>query len=517
VSEGGPPGFRRLNESQYKRSIAQIFGADIKVPGRFEPPVREDGLLAIGDSKAVVTLSGLDQYVIRSKEISALVLDDQHRSSSLQCAPSSPGAFDESCAKRFLGRYGRLLFRRPVNDSEMSAVLKEARYATEKSNNFAKGLQAGLGALLISPPFLFRIETTQRDPARPGAVRLDDYSVATRISFLLWDSPPDEQLLDAAASGALRTKFGLAKQVDRLMASTNFEQGVRAFFSDMLAYEQFDGLAKDTNIFPIFNPQLRADAMEQTLRTVVDQLLTQKGDYRELFTTRKTYLSRTLGALYGVSVDYRGFDGGWMPYTFPADDPHIGILTLPAFLMLDPSHEGKTSPTIRGKKLRELFLCQRVPDPPGNVDFTQFQDPKNPNPTVRERLEAHRANPVCSRCHQMMDPLGLSMENFDAVGQYRTKENGVTIDVSGTWDKKPFTGLVGLEKVLAESPALTKCVVQRVYEYGVGRQIAPGERHWVTYLNQRFASEGYKFPSLVRAVAMSPAFQAVTPDSVSFN
>jgi hypothetical protein len=515
VSGGGAPGFRRLNEGQYKGSIAQIFGADIKVPGRFEPPVREDGLLAIGDSKVVVTPAGFDQYVTRSREISAQVLDDKHRSTFLQCAPSSPSAFDELCAKQFLGKYGRLLFRRLVNGDEMRSVLKETRYATEKTGSFVTGLQAGLGAMLVSPSFLFRVETTEPDPGRQGALRLDDYSVATRISFLLWDAPPDEQLLDAAASGALRTKLGLDKQVDRLMSSPKFEQGVRAFFSDMFAYDQFDGLSKDTALFPIYSPQLKADAQEQALRTLIDHLLTQKRDYRELFTTRKTFVTRSLGALYGVSVDYRAFDG-WMPYTFPADDPHAGLLTLPGFLMLS-SHEGKNSPTIRGKKLRELFLCQRVPDPPGNVDFSKFEDPKNPNPTVRERLDAHRSNPVCSSCHSMMDPIGLSMENFDPVGQFRTKENGVTIDVSGTFDRKSYAGIVGLEKVLVESPALTTCAVQRVYEYGTGRQIASGERDWIAYVNQRFANDGYRFPSLVRAIATSRAFQAVSSDSVSSN
>lgn len=516
VSQGGPAGFRRLNEGQYKRTIAQIFGDDIKVPGRFEPPVREDGLLAIGDAKAIVTPSGLDQSVVRSREISAQVLDDKRRSKVVQCAPAAPSAFDEPCAKQFLGKFGRLLFRRPLTDLEMSSVLKEARYATEKSGSFYRGLQAGLNTVLVSPSFLFRIEATEPDPARQGAVRLDRYSLATRISFLLWDAPPDEELLDAASTGELRKKVVLDRQVDRMMASPKFEQGVRAFFSDMLSYDQFDGLAKDTTLFPIFNPQLRADAQEQTLRTIVDHLLTQKKDYRELFTTKKTFLSRSLGALYGVAVDYRGFDG-WMPYTFPADAPQAGILTLPGFLMLDPSHEGKTSPTIRGKKLRELFLCHTIPDPPGDVDFTQFQDPNNPLKTVRDRLRAHATNPVCSGCHSMMDPLGLSMENFDAVGQYRTKENGTPIDASGVFEKKTFTDMTGLAKVLSQSPSLSKCAAQRVYEYGTGRPVAPGEREWLAYTTQRFTADGYKFTSLIRAVATSSAFEAISSGSAASN
>jgi hypothetical protein len=145
----------------------------------------------------------------------------------------------------------------------------------------------------------------------------------------------------------------------------------------MLGHDQFAGLSKDPLIFPIFNPQLRDDAREQTLRTIVDHLLTRQGDYRDLFTTRNTFLSRSLGALYGVRVDYRGF-GGWMPYTFPEGTPHAGLLTLPAFLMLDPSHEGRSSPTIRGKTVREQLLCHTVPAPPANVNFRIVQDVNNP-------------------------------------------------------------------------------------------------------------------------------------------
>ena len=169
-----------------------------------------------------------------------------------------------------------------------------------------------------------------------------------------------------------------------------------AFFSDMLAYDQFDGLAKDPALFPIFNPQLRDDAEEQSLRTIIDLLITQKQDYRDLFTTRKTFLSRSLGALYGVRVNYEAF-GGWMPHTFGPNDPYAGLLTLPAFLMLDPSHEGRTSPTIRGKNLRQLLLCQNVPPPPGNVNQAIAQDTSNPlYKTARDRLNVHQSNPVCA-------------------------------------------------------------------------------------------------------------------------
>ena len=513
----GPATFRRLSEEQYKRSIAQIFGADIPVPGRFEPPVREEGLLAIGQSHVVVTPSGIEQYALRAREISAAVLDPKRRAKFLTCGPAQGNAFDEACASEFLGKYGRLLFRRPLTASERSNAVKLAKGATMTSGDFYAGLSSGLASLLVSPSFVFRMEATEVDPTRPGGSRLDAYSLASRVAFLLWDGPPDADLLNAAADGSLHTTAGLEHQVDRMMASPRLEEGVRAFFSDMLAYDQFGGLSKDSKIYPIFNPQLRNDAQEQSLRTIVDHLLVQDADYRDLFTTKKTFLSRSLGALYGVPVDARAF-AGWMPYTFPADAPTSGLLTLPAFLMLDPSHEGRSSPTIRGKNVRENLLCQVVPSPPANVNFNLVQDTNDPvRRTARERLTAHQDNPVCAGCHKITDPIGLALENYTPVGSFRSQENGVTIDASGTFEGKPYRNAIELSKILRDSPTAPNCVVQRVLEYGVGRKLSSGEEALLETLDDRFAQDGFRFRALLRRVATSPAFQVAAPNILALN
>jgi hypothetical protein len=517
ASSGGPATFRRLDEAQYTRTVEDTFGSGIKIPGRFEPPLREEGLLAIGNGKVVVSPSGFEQYELRAREISAQVLSESRRKTLLTCAPPSPAAFDQDCASAFLGKYGRQLFRRPLSDSELASFLGTARAATTETGNFYKGLEAGLARLLVSPSFLFRVETGAPGAAGGGSQRLSDYSLATRISFLLWNAPPDAELLDAAASGALREQRGLGQQVDRLIASPRFEQGVRAFFSDMFAYDQFDGLSKDQAIYPKFTSPLAKDSKEQVLRTIVDVLVTNQGDYRDLFTTKKTFMSRHLGSLYKVQVSEAGY-AGWTPYTFGSSDPRAGILTLAGFLMLDPTHEGRSSPTIRGKSVRELFLCQKVPPPPGNVDFKIVQDTHNAvYKTARERLVAHRDSPTCAGCHAITDPIGLAMENYDAIGDYRTQENGVTIDASGTFEGKRYKDVIELEKVLHDSPAVSGCVVVRAYEYGVGRPATAGEREWLKYASERFADEKYRFPALMRRIATSQAFQTISAESVAAN
>ena len=509
ATTGGPTGFRRLNELQYRRSIEQAFGPGIEVPGRFDPPLRDSGLLAIGASNVTVTTSGLEQYQLRARQIAAQVMAENRRAKVMTCAPKSDAKFDRYCASKFLSERVRLLYRRPLTVSEMDSVLGIAAEAARQSGSFATGLQFGFSRMLASPNFLFRVERSVADPANPGELRLDDYSLASRISFLLWDSPPDTELLDAAARGDLRDQAKLEQQVDRMIASPRFAEGVRAFFSDMFGYDQFVGLAKDQALYPRFSSELRKDAQEQALLTIVDHVVTMKGDYRDLFTTRKTFINRNLGSYYKVPVNLAGMQG-WVPHTFGENDRRRGILTLPAFLMLDPNHEGRSSPTIRGKVVRELMLCQRVPDPPPNVNFALVSDINSElHKTARQRLTIHMENPACAGCHKLTDPIGLSLENYDAIGEYRTHENGALIDASGEFEGKEYNDALEFTQLMHDSPAAPACAVQRTFEYGVGRAAAGTDKGWLKDASQSFAKGGYQFPNLMRTVATSAAFRAI--------
>lgn len=277
----------------------------------------------------------------------------------------------------------------------------------------------------------------------------------------------------------------------------------------MLGYDQFDLLSKDQSIFPIYTSQLAKDAKEQSLRTIVDHLVTQRRGYHELFTTRDTFLNRNLAALYNVPVSAKGVED-WAPYTFAKDEPRAGLLTLAAFLMLDLNHEGRTSPTIRGKTVWESLLCQTVPPPPDDVDFALVQDVHNPLfKTARGRLTVHRENPVCAGCHALTDPIGLSLENYDAVGRYRTLENGAPIDASGTFEGKEYKNAIELQKLLRESTTPTECVAQRAYKYALGRPLSSEDSDMFESVYGRFSQSENIFPALMRAVALSPAMRRV--------
>ncbi len=501
---------RRISPDQYRQIITDVFGADVEIGGRFEPDRRENGLMALGSAKISVTESGIEQYDGMARTIAAQVIKTRD---TIPCKPASERAPDDACAAKFLGSVGRLLYRRPLTDTELKAQVGAANAAATKLKNFYGGLELSLATMLEAPQFLFRREVSVPDPGHPGDYRLDGYSVASKLSFLLWNAAPDTLLLDAAEKGELTTPKGLARQVDRMLASPRLVSGARAFFSDMFAYDDFEQLAKDAKIYPQFSMEVNRDAAEETLRTVTDLLITRRGDYRDIFTTKKTFLTPTLASVYNVPLVREGHVNGapdpWLPYEYPASDPRVGILMHISFVALH-SHAGRSSPTIRGKAVREIMLCQKVPDPPGNVEFKFVEDTTNPNfKTARERLNAHATEAMCTGCHKIMDPLGLALENLDGAGALRFTENGAPIDTSGIMDGVKFANGSELAKVVHDSPAATRCVVDRLAAYALGKPAAALDADLMKSLQQNFAKDGYRIPDLLRRIATSEAFYRV--------
>jgi hypothetical protein len=514
TTKGGPVSLRRLTEPEYRQIIADVFGTTIKVPGRFEPDVRDNGLIAVGTSRESVAGTGLEQYDLTARGIAAQVLDDAHRATLVPCTPAKVTEKDDACATQFIARTGRLLFRRPMTQDELQTQVKDAGESTTKLGNFYSGLELSVAAMLVSPQFLFRQEASEPDPDNKGERRLEAYSKASRLSFFLWDTTPDSDLLDAAAKGDLNSDDGVAKQVDRMVKSPRLASGVRAYFTDMLGFDGFASLAKDPQIYPKYGSAVATDAQEQTLRTLTDLLVTNNGDYRDIFTTRKTYLTRLLGSVYNVPVTA---STGWEPHDYAEGDPRAGVLMEISFVSLH-SHPGRSSPTIRGKALREIFLCQKVPDPPGNVNFALVQDTKNPAfHTARARLGAHINQPTCAGCHKIMDPVGLAMENFDSAGGFRSMENDTPIVTGGEIDGMKFDDAIGFTKAIHDHPQAPVCLVNRMYSFGTGRAATKDEAEWLNYQVKQFAASGYKVPELMRRIAGSKAFYRISTPGTEAN
>ncbi len=499
-----------ITPEQYRNIIRDVFGAQIKINGKFVVRgERKNGLLATGATEITLSSVGFEVADVMARSIASQVVSKRHRAELIPCAPKSATQLDDSCATEFLSAAGRLLYRRPLSDTELARELEIARLATNTDSDFYRGLEKSLAHMLVSPNFIFRIERAEPDPEDEGQYRLTAYAKASRLSFLLWNSTPDIPLLQAAENGELHTSKGLRNQVDRLLLSARMEEGVRAFFNDMLAFDQFDILTKDLNLFPKFGSQVSKEIREQTLRTIVDHLVTRSGDYRELFTTPRTFLTPSLAALLRIPLQQKVTNARpdrWLPYEFPADDPRSGLISQPSFAVLH-AYPGRTSPTLRGKALRQTVLCQEVPEPPGDVDFNLVRDTSNPNyKTMRQRLSAHATQPACAGCHKITDPIGLALESFDPVGAYRHAENGVPIDTSGELDGVAYSDAAGLGKALHDSPNTVSCLVSRIYAYATGKEIERDERKWLKEVRKNFQEDGYRLKALLRRIATSDMF-----------
>jgi Protein of unknown function (DUF1592)/Protein of unknown function (DUF1588)/Protein of unknown function (DUF1595)/Protein of unknown function (DUF1587) len=512
----------RLTPDQYRHAIHDIFGASIHIDDNFvEPGFRDEGLLALGTRKLTLTSAGAERYEALAQQVAAQVVEERRRATLVPCKPQSEANPDDRCAGAFIDKVGLFLFRRPLTKTELKSFVTTQNDAAQKLHSFNFGLAAALTEMLVAPEFLFRVEHSEPNPAT-GKLELDAYSRAARLSFFLWDTSPDAELLAAARSGKLMTERGLQEQTERLLDSPRLEYGVRGFFSDMLGFDGFSTLSIDSNLYPKFTKNVQEDAPEQTLRTIVDHLLVKNRDYRDLFTTPDTFLTPALAALYGVPLARSQELGGavpWVAYEYPSNDPRVGLLSQVSFLSLN-SHPGKSSPTLRGKALREELLCQKVPPPPGNVDFSLVQDTSNPKyKTVRQRLTAHRKEAMCAGCHKIMDPVGLAMENFDTASEFRTTENGATIDASGDINGKHFDGMRQLADAIKDDPATTACVITRAFSYGSERKPTEQERTWLASVQTDLTKSGVKWRELARRISVNPDFYTIpgAPSPMSAN
>jgi len=327
--------------------------------------------------------------------------------------------------------------------------------------------------------------------------------MAERLSFLLWNTGPDEQLLDAAAAGELTTEAGLLAHVERLSAHPRAEAAVAGFFSEYLSLQRLDMLQKDRGVFPLMSDTLGA-SMRAEIEAIVARLVFEDdADLRGLLTTRQTYVDGPLAALYqlpGVA------EPTWAEH--PARGARAGLLTTAGFLALN-AHNTVTSPTHRGKYIQNKLLCFDVPPPPPGVSTTLDEPPDGPQ-TMRERLARHNEDPQCGGCHQFMDPLGLALENFDALGVWRTTDNGLPIDASGQLGNQAFVGARALGELLAEDTTFSACVTRQFYRHALGHLESPGEEAAVRALTATFVGEGeHRFLPLIETLVMSDAFRLV--------
>ncbi len=498
-------GLRRLTQDEYRNSIADIFGPGIEIRGVFEPTIRVGGLEAASTAVLSVTPAGFESYTKMADSIAEQVTSQKFRN-HLACKPVSPGAADDDCARQLLQHYGLLLFRRPLSADELQGRVALAHALAGQQKDFYAGLRYGLASLIQAPDFLFRKDLAVPDGA--AAYTLEPYSRATRLSYLMWNTAPDEELLTAAGSGALNTDAGMKKEVDRLMASPRLEAGMRAFFDDMLELDTFDTVSKDSILYPKWGVAIANSAREETLRSVLDLSLAKNGDVRDLMTTRDTFIDRNLAAVYQVPFP---FTAEWVKYTFAPDAGRSGLVTQVSMLSMF-SHPGRSSPTKRGVALTDILLCEPTPTPPNNVDFSVINDASGGLKTVRQRLMAHATNPVCAACHTHSDPVGLTLEGFDTIGGRRTTENGQTLDLTTTIrGGATITGAEGLGHYLHDNPKFPACMARKLFAYARGEDAYRVRPTALQAAYQSFVDGGFRLRALLTALAEGPELYRAPP------
>jgi Protein of unknown function (DUF1592)/Protein of unknown function (DUF1588)/Protein of unknown function (DUF1585)/Protein of unknown function (DUF1587)/Protein of unknown function (DUF1595) len=438
--------------------------------------------------------------------------DSPSRELIFVCHPAS--ADDEiPCAMKILSRLARRAYRRAVTSDDIETLFsfyKRGRAA----GTFDDGIRAALERVLVSPDFLFRIET---DPAgaateavnrtTAAVYRISDVELASRLSFFLWSSIPDDTLLDLAIGGKLHEPAILDQQVSRMFADPRARKSlVNNFFSDWLETRNVWLLNPDGTKFPWFDDNLRSAFVTET-ELFLDAQLKEDHGVADLLTSNETFLNEQLARHYGIPGVY----GSHFRPVILTDENRFGLLGKASVLAVT-SYTTRTAPTIRGKWLLENILGAPPPAPPANVPALELSNKDGKPLSVRQMLEMHRANPACASCHARMDPLGLSLENFDAIGQWRTTDAGQAIDASGVLlDGTKVDGPRELRQALmAQKTQFVKTVTDKLLTYALGRGLAYYDAPTVRAIDRSAAADDYRWSSVILGIVKSPAFQMRT-------
>ena len=498
-----PPALPRLTRAHFDNTVVDVLGGGLTLPPQLEPDPPYDELLTVGASVAQVSPRGVELYEDAARSLAAQVAAEPARLQALlPCTPIGPE--DATCLGAFVAKVGRRLWRRPLTGAETAAIVQTALAAGKALGTVAHAVQWALVPLLQAPAFLYRVERGEPDPSVQGGRRLTGLERAGRLAFFVWNGPPDDALLDAAAAGKLDDAQAWAAEVDRLLAAPKARRGVRQFALEWLQLHELGALNKDPKVYKHFSPDLGASAREEVLRRVEHIALDQDGDLRQLLTSDHAFVDRRLAAIYEEPAVA---DTGFADIALTVHPERRGLLGTVAFLAL-ASHPISTSPTLRGMYVRKHLLCDIVPNPPAGLN-TALPEPSTTAKTMRERLQAHMAVKSCASCHKYLDPIGFAFERFDGIGRWRATDAGTPVDTSGRLDGATFADLASLGAVIAQSPKFRRCVVQRLYAFAVARPVTDGEAGEIDRLSDTFASGGMRLRGLMRAVARSDGFRRV--------
>ena len=506
--EPAPFRIRLLLGWQYRNAVRDLLGEEAAAAVTPPPDTTVNGWDAIGAAQLSLSPTAVDLYEGSAQQASAMAFGNGSlRDSILGCAPGTiDPSTSSSCMRGFVSRFGRRAWRRALTEQEVTTWAAVGASAAADYHDFYKGAAFVAAGLLQSPNFLYLVEVGEADSSSEGRLRLTGYEIASRLAFFLTGSTPSEELLTAAEAGELDTAEGIRSWASGLLQQPSAQEAVERIFDEFLQLRELPQLTKDTRAFPAFNSALAAAMRDETQLLLASLVWNDGGDFRRFFDADYTFVNRDLASLYSL-----GFPEPASPslrpefaqVALPEDSRRGGFLGQASFLAL-MAHPASSSPTLRGKFVRERLLCQDIPPPPPDVDINL---PNTEGMTTRQKLMAHRQNPSCAGCHVLMDDIGLGLENFDGIGAYRSSESGQPIDASSAFDGVDFIGARELGRLLGSDQRVTHCLSRNLFRAATGHVDGLGESGPLNEIHARFGASGFRLQELLVEIAASDAFR----------
>jgi hypothetical protein len=506
-------GLHRLNAVEYDNTVNDLLGFSQRLAQTTFVP-DEVGTNGFDNEGDVLTMTDaeLQQYFNAADMLVEQVFATPALSKSIvTCAPA--GATDAACFETIVNAFGLRAYRRPLAPDEVTRFKALAADAVANGQDFNGSVKQVVKMMLSSVPFLYRVEIDPT-PDATAVHRLSGYELASRLSYLVWSSMPDAKLFANAQSGALATDATLQQELDRLLQDPRAAAFTQSFAGQWLGVRALGAHQVEPTAFPKWNEPLR-QAMIQEVQLYFNEFLSGDLPWTQFLTAPVNFVNGPLAALYGV----KGIPATQTTMTkvMSADPNRVGFLGLGAFLT-QSSYSYRTVPTLRGKWVYENLLGENIPAPPAGVPALDSAkaaatDSMTQEENVRARLLAHRAEATCAACHNMLDPIGLGLENFDGIGTYRSAYgNGQPVDASGMFpDGTPFSGLPQLAAILSQGDRqkeLLGFAVRQLMTYALGRPMGAGDAAAAAQIDQQWATQGYAFKALLRDVVLSEAFRS---------
>ena len=497
-------GLSRLTNFEYSQTVTDVLGEPPDAATRYAFPSdpKEHGFDNNINLLHISPKHG-DRFAAAAEGIAAATFAaPARRAMILACDPAA----DAMCLRTYIQRLGRRLYRRQVTAAETDSLVKLATSLTPDAADPFLGPRTVLEAMLQSPYFLFHVELGVPDAQRAGVVGLDGFELATRLSYFLLGTTPDDALLDQAQSGTLSNAGGVTMIVQQMLSDQRVRGGVKRFYGQWLPMTLISGPTADGDRIPHGDTALAADMVEETRRFVDDVFWDSGGTVLDLLTAKYTFVNASLAKIYGLPAP--ALPQVWQRVDFPAGMPRAGLLTQGTNLAAG-SHGIRPSTTRRGQMVREQLLCQDVPPPPPGVNATV--PPAVPGETEQQTFIRHTTDPTCASCHNLMDPIGLGLSGFDETGAVRTKDsNGQPVSVQGRvvgLTPPEFNGPIELAQKLAGSAEFKTCFARQLFRYVYGRVEVDQDMAGIAELEQSFAGSGWQFPKGVSALVQSAGFR----------